>query len=83
MSLSELPFARTAALVLYYADSFWSSATAYGLTKLLLYWHDNRQRLPIRRLLCLLEYSMFLFERLWHACKRVQRVQVYQESRGR
>jgi hypothetical protein len=31
--------------------------TAYGLSKLLLYWHDYRQRLPIRRLLCLREYS--------------------------
>jgi hypothetical protein len=29
--------------------------TVYDLTKLLMYWHDNRQRLPIRRLLCLLE----------------------------
>jgi hypothetical protein len=33
------------------------SYTPYGLNKLLLYWHDNRQRLPIRRLLCLHEYS--------------------------
>jgi hypothetical protein len=55
--ISELLFARTAALVLHYADSFGSSATTYGLTKLLLYWHDNRQSLPIHRLLCLLEYS--------------------------
>jgi hypothetical protein len=30
---------------------------AHGLTKLLPYWHDNRQRLPIRRHPCLLEYS--------------------------
>jgi hypothetical protein len=55
--LSELPCARTAALVLHYTDSFGASATAHCLTKLLLYWHDNRQLLPIRRLLCLLEFS--------------------------
>jgi hypothetical protein len=43
--LSELPSARTAALVLLYTSSSGSSATTYGLTKLLLHWHDNRQRL--------------------------------------
>jgi hypothetical protein len=32
--LSELSSARTAVLVLLYADSFGSSATAYGLTRL-------------------------------------------------
>jgi hypothetical protein len=53
----ESPCARTGAPVLHYADSFGSSATAYGLTKLLLHWHDCHQRLLIRRLLCLLEYS--------------------------
>jgi hypothetical protein len=42
--------------VLHYAGSFRPSATAYGLTTLLLYWHDNRQRLPIHRLLCLLDF---------------------------
>jgi hypothetical protein len=50
-----LPCAHTAAPVLHYADSCGASATAYGLTRLLPYWHDNRQRLPIRRLLCLLD----------------------------
>jgi hypothetical protein len=55
--LSELPCARTEALVLHYGGSFGSSAAAYGLIKLLLHWHDNRQRLPICRLLCLLECS--------------------------
>jgi hypothetical protein len=25
----------------------------------MLYWRDNRERSPIRRLLCLLEYSQF------------------------
>jgi hypothetical protein len=54
---SLLPYPHTAAPVLHYADSCGASATAYGPTRLLLYWHDNRQRLPIRRLLYLLEYS--------------------------
>jgi hypothetical protein len=55
--LSELPCARTEALALHYGGSFGSSATTYGPIKLLLHWHDNRQRLPIRRLLSLLECS--------------------------
>jgi hypothetical protein len=54
---THLSRTRTAALVQLYAGSFWSSPIAYGLTKLLPYWQDNRQRLPIRCLLCLLEYS--------------------------
>jgi hypothetical protein len=41
------------------AGSFGPSPIAYGLTKLLLYWHDTRQRLPIRRLLCPLDISKF------------------------
>jgi hypothetical protein len=48
--LSESPYARTAAQVRLYAGSFGSSAIAYGLTKLLLCRHDNRQRSPFRRL---------------------------------
>jgi hypothetical protein len=43
--ISELTSARTAALVPVYAGSFRSSGAAYGLTKLLLYWHDNHCRL--------------------------------------
>jgi hypothetical protein len=37
---------RTAALVQLYAASFGSSAAAYDLTKLLLFWNGNRQCLP-------------------------------------
>jgi hypothetical protein len=54
---TELPRTRTAALVQLYAGSFWSSPIAYGLNKFLPYWQDNRQRLPIGCLLCLLEYA--------------------------
>jgi hypothetical protein len=54
--LAELPSTHSAALVLLYAGSVGSSATAYGLTKLLLCWHNNRLRLPSRRLLQLREY---------------------------
>jgi hypothetical protein len=42
---------------LHYAGSFGSSATAYGLTKVLQPWLDYGRCSPIRRLLCLLEYT--------------------------
>jgi hypothetical protein len=56
---SELSCQCTADLVQLNASSFGPSAIAYGLTRLFLYGRDNRQRLRICRILCLLEYSQF------------------------